>query len=276
MLNIKHIRRSRIKAGVMASILGTVLLCFSSLAKEESASFSEGPTSNVWITAVEVQSEARISVTVPLSYGFVVVGSVEEDATGGISVEDNNLLLPNIKVAASTPSDASATEPIYYIQTISEPNIPIRNYSTDVREEDIELENPPREGLPVQLKPFIVEVTNEKKWQPWAETLTTAEADFRKFQMVLDGMPFSEKGIVILNKVKSDVIFMNGLLDLEAPPNVIDNGYNAAGTALIPSEKYLTVDVKVGGMQKQYNKIEKSVKVSEIHWQVIPGELPPQ
>jgi hypothetical protein len=257
----------------------TGCLCFSALA-------SEGPTSNVWLSVTQIPSEARVSVTVPLAYGFVVRGSVDSSDTYPVSAENGNLILPNAKVHVSVPSDSGTTSE-FELQTISEHTIPILNYSTDVREEHLEEENPPREGLPVELKPFIAGYDSDEGKTHYWKTVgydptwdgASSQTNFKEYQMLIDNVAFSDPGQVTISYEDSstelkDVFWYADKIALNAPEDVLTHGYTAAGTAHIPSETFVTVGVKVGGMQSEYKQVEESLKVGAIFWQVIPGELP--
>lgn len=252
----------------------TAALCIGSLAGPV---YADGPDSNVWIDVVQTPVEARISVTVPLSYGFAVIGSVQSGDSGPVSVEDGNLLLSNVRVEVSSPSNALPEAPgfpEYSVHILSEAALPVRNYSTDVRDENINLVNLKREGLAVRLEPYMVAVTDgiSHHWKPSAAVPTTDDSDFKKFRMELDGLAFSEADTTSVGGTIKDIIRLGGGIELAAPPDVPQNGYTAAGTANIPSEKYLEVNVKVGGKQNQYKQVEQSLKVGEIHWLIIPGE----
>lgn len=228
--------------GMAVVLICTGVLCISAFAEGAS-----GPTSNVWLDVIPVPTAARISVTVPLSYGFTVIGSAEESA-----------VIP-----------------------ISQSSVPIRNYSTDVRDEYAEEEFLPREGLPVEVRPYM---TWDDRYSAlvhhWEPSLTDptwdgvsaekdAKVNFKKFQMLLNDLPFSKQG-------QQNVIWLKdeSAIALDAPPNVLDYGCTPAGTARIPSEQYISVQVRVGGMQNQYKQAEQSLKVGTIYWDVIPGELP--
>lgn len=271
-IDLKQARKRWAGIGVCLSCTG--FLCISSLAG--------GPSSHVWLGVVETSSEARISVTVPFSFGFAVIGSLEAGASGAVSVEAGNLLLSNVRVKVNVPS-APGTDPSYSIETVSGPAVPISNYSTDVREEDINQDNPPRHGLPVSLRPYLEEVKNvtiagqaiTHNWIPIKEEPTTNPADFKKYRMELNTYTFSVEGKE-LNKdgILSDILRLSESINLDAPPDVPANGYTAAGTAIVPSEKQVDVNIKVGGIQSQYKQVEQSCKVGEIHWKVVPGELP--
>ncbi len=267
-------------------LAAVLLICMGSL--RFSALASEGPASNVWLSVTQIPSEARVAVTVPLAYGFVVRGSVDSNDTNPVSVEDGNLIVPNVKVHVSVPSDSgSGTKAEFELQTITEHAIPIRNYSTDVREEHMEEENPPREGLPVVLKPFIAGYdSDEGKTHYWKVVEDDPTWDrissptrFKEYQMLMDHVAFSDPGEVTIsyedgNTALKSVLWYDSTIALNAPEDVQTHGYTAAGTALIPSEKYVTVDVKVGGRQDEYSQVEESLKVGAVFWQVIPGELP--
>ena len=263
-----------------AGFVCMVCLCFS-------ASASEGSTSNVWLSVTQIPSEARVSVTVPLAYGFVVRGSVDISDAYPVSLENGNLIVPNVKVHVSVPSDSgTGTTAEFELQTISEHTIPILNYSTDVREEHLEEENPPREGLPVELKPFIAGYGNDEGkthywkavgYDPTWDGVST-QTNFKEYQMLIDNVAFSDPGQVTISYEDSstelkDVFWYADKIALNAPEGVLTNGYTAAGTARIPSATYVTVGVKVGGMQSEYKQVEESLKVGAIFWQVIPGEL---
>jgi len=272
-------RKNKVKFAAIGLVC-TGCLCFSALG-------SEGPTSNVWLSVTQVPSEARVSVTVPLAYGFVVKGSVDSGDTVPVSVENGNLYVPNVKVHVSVPS-GSGVDAEYGLQTVSENAIPLRNYSTDVREEDLEEENPPREGLPVEVKPFIAgfdkDGGKEHYWKPVGDDPTWVSPDpvtnFKEYQMQIDGVAFSVPGQVTISYEDSstevkDVFWYDGKIALDAPEDVMTNGFTAAGTANVPSETYIDVSVKVGGIQNEYRQVEESLKVGAIFWQIIPGELPP-
>lgn len=289
----KQRKTKYISKGIVTALTCTGLLCFSVLAEEAS-----GPSTNVWLDVIQIPTEARVSVTVPLSYGFVVVGSVESGAAIPVSTENGNLLLPNVRVVVREPSgslpDPAGSQAKYEIQTIAGPSIPVRNYSTDVRKENMGMELPPREGLPVEVRPYIVSIPTTKRdeffiphhWEPVPEDPTWDGVDqadggakFKKFQMLMDNLKFSVEDTQYLVDTDDNgriwpVIRLEDKIPLEAPPSVPDYGYTSAGTAQIPSEKYISVGVRVGGMQNQYKQVEQSVKAGVIYWEVIPGELP--
>lgn len=272
-------------AGIAAAVICSGCIVMSALADttETSEPYADGPTSNLWLSVVELPSQARISVTVPTNYGFAVVGSVETGDTGPVTSSDGTILLSNVRVEVTRPGSGSGdTDGEYTITTVGLPQVPVENYSTDVREEHLGEDNPPREGMPVEIKPYVVEVpdmllnnvTKQHYWKP-VETDPTGERDlFKRYRMGLDGKWFENKGSISDGKNSYDAYFLGENLPLAAPPDVPVNGWNAGGTAKVPYRTYFDVDVQVGGIRNQYNQVEQSVKVGKIGWEIIPGELP--
>lgn len=247
-------------------------LCFSVSA---SSADSVGPTTNVWIDVVNMSTETRISVTVPFSYGFAVLGTTETNSTiadESISTANGNLYLPNVRVEVSEPSSAGTRD---YQLTYTSTIMPIENYSTDVREENAGQPDPEREGLPVELRPYIVDSGEiGHYWQISSTAPTSNDADFKKYRMVLDGKAFSEESQRNIDNTLTPVVEISENIALPAPPDVPINGYTAAGTARVPSRTQVPVDVEIGGRRGQYHQVEESVNVARIYWEVIPGVLP--
>jgi len=247
-------------------------LCFS--ASAGSTDNSE-PTANVWLDVVELSSEARVSVTVPFGYGFVVLGTAETGepaADEAISTANGNLYLPNVRLKAATPSSSQTAE--YQLSYVGA-NLPLENYSTDVRKENMAQTDPKREGLPVKLRPYIIDSGNSGHfWQISSIQPTNNDGDFKKYRLVLDGKAFSEESKRNIGRTLTSVVELSENITLPAPPDVPANGYTAAGTAMVPSQIYVPVDVEIGGRRGQYQHMEQSVNVARIYWEVIPGELP--
>ncbi len=245
------------------------------------SAFADGPSTNVWIDVVEVKSEARVSVTVPTSYGFVVVGTTDPTVNNPITVDDGTLLLSNVRVKVTNSSNklpnTDPGSPVYKLEWEGlGAAVPVRNYSTHVKDADAELDDPPRHGVPITLKPYLIEQADAGKthWMATDEVITDAEADFKKYQMSIGGLPLSEKRSRTIDG-DSYVTFESATgIDMDAPPDVPANGHTAGGTANVPAEMYLGIDVVIGGKQSQYKQVEESAKVSMIYWEIIPGEIP--
>ncbi len=254
-------------------LLCTGILSFSAFAGNHEA---KGPSSNVWIDVVEVSSDSRLSVTVPIGYGFVVSGTTEAsgaETTEAISVNNGNLFLPNVRVKITTTSGSGTAA---YEMEYSAPVMPIENYSTDVRDENMDQNDPPREGLPVELHPYIMKSTDTTShyWKITSTPPTSADGDFKFYRMILDGKPFSVDTNKDVEGTSTAVVQLSDTIALDAPPDVPSNGHTAAGTALIPSKTPVPVDVEVGGRRGQYTQVEASVNVAQICWEIIPGTLP--
>lgn len=254
----------------------TAGLCFSASAGSVD---SVGPTTNVWVSVVELSSEARISVMVPISYGFAVLGTNETNTTAAdeeISYINGNLYLPHVRVEVTKPSSSGIAE----FKLIGTPDtiIPLENYSTDVREKNLNQSDPKREGLPVELRPYIVDSgAAGHYWQISSGLPTSNSEDFKKYRMVLDGKPFSVESKRNIGGTLTPVVEISDNIALPAPPdtkaNGQPNGHTAAGAAEEPSRTEVPVDVQIGGRRGQYHQVEQSVKVAQICWEVIPGEL---
>lgn len=224
------------------------------------AAESEGPGTNVWISAVPRPSDTRISVTVPTAIGFVVVGSTDETAAGAITVEEGNLLLPNVKVE-SDGADG------HKITVTGESTLRLENYSTDVPEDQMNQpeESRQRIGLAVDVSAKIVS-QNQNGWALTGDAPGEGEGDFKKFQVSMGvNQPLS-----VFNKQETEGTFaLSQSFTLEKPP-VEENGWTTAGVSLVPSRTQLLLDIKVGGTKGMYNTTENSAKVAQIVWDITP------
>lgn len=265
--------------GIAACVLCVGCVYMSVLAGE--AADADGPVSNVWLSVVELPTQARISVTLPTSYGFAVVGSVEDGDNGPVTSDNGKVLLSNVRVEVTEPSTL-ATPGQYRINTVGLPQLSLENYSTDVRGEHAAEENPEREGLPVEVRPYIIEipeallngVTQTHHWKPIEIDPTGDQTLFKRYRMGIGKKWLDTLGSVIAEGKTVPAYFMGGSLELPAPPDVPGNGWTAGGLAKAPSISAFDVDVQVGGVQNQYTQVEQSLKVGEIGWQITPGTLP--
>lgn len=270
--------------GAAAAVLCSVWMTISVLADDppRAATYDEGPTSNLWLSVVELQSEARLSVTVPVSYGFAVVGTVDTADDKPVTSADGMILLSNVRVEVTDPSDPDKSNGKYTITTTGNAQVTVNNYSTDVRIGNLGVPNPPREGLPVEIKAYVVEtpdtllevMTGQHYWKP-IEIDPTGQPDlFKRYRMGVDGKYFDTPGTINDGKKDYDAYFQGENLSLPAPPDVLENGWNASGIARVPAVTAFKVDVQVGGTRGQYHQVEQSVMVGKIGWEIIPGELP--
>lgn len=268
-------KRRQAKVGIAVFFMCAGIWCFSV--------FAGGPSTNVWIDVIEVETETRISVTVPASYGFVVKGSTAAADDNPVSVADGNLLLSNVRVTVTSPSavwqgaGSQAGDSVYQLETVGQgAAVPVRNYSTVVNSGNTEQGDLIRVGLPVSVRPYLIEEADSKYWQASGTVPTTNTTDFKKYQMILGDLPLSEAALLKIGDETVGAFRTVSGFDLAAPPEVQVYGYTAAGTAIVPSETYLSVDVKVGGVQNQYKQVETSAKVGTICWEIIPGSVSDQ
>lgn len=266
-----------------AALICSGSIAISALADSPAASepYVDGPTSNLWLSVVELPSQARISVTVPTSYGFAVVGSVNSADNGAVTSQNGTVLLSNVRVEVTSSADGTE-DGAYTITEEGLPEVTLENRSTDVRDEYLDQPEPPREGLPVEVQPYVVEipdtlldgVTGQHHWKPIGADPTGDRQMFKRYRMGIAGKWFEAEGTVTDGKKNYDAYFLNGKLPLPAPPDVQTGGWTTGGAAKEPSISHFDVDVQVGGVQNQYDQVEQSVKIGQIGWEIIPGELP--
>lgn len=250
--------------GKMTSAVG--VLCAGFFA---TAAFAAGPSTDVFIDVTEAPSQARLSVTVPLTCGFAVVGDVDPDNTTAISKENQNLLLSNARVEVLDPTSSHSD---YVVAVSGSSQLLIQNYSTDVVDDGTASEDGKRYGLPVNIKAYTEipsDLLASYHWRPTAAAPGTGTEDFKKYQLLLDGNAFDQLD------ADGKKIHMSQDISLAAPPDVENNGYTAGGAANIPSERYLEVDCKVGATAGQYRQVEQSVKAGKIVWVIEPAAAQP-
>lgn len=238
----------------------------------------DGPSTKVWIDVVKQPTQDRICVTVPMAYGFVVAGSQDPADETPISIENGNLLLPNVRVEVDETSGENGHYD-YSISVSGPKELPVRNYSTTVPEDAEEgTEEAVRTGLAVKLKASmdakenggLIKPVNRSYWTLTEEKPGTEENSFKKYRMSLDGMPFSYVDTAEPERYHMAAEGSLGEISMEAPPDVETNGWTSAGTANIPSEHWMKVNVEVGGVQGHYGQVEESMKVGTIRWTVEP------
>ena len=233
---------------------------------------------NIWLTVAN-PSMVRVSVTVPLSVGFAVVGTTDDTAAGAVTTENGNIILPNVRVKVDTPS-TETTGGTYHLETVGSSKLVLRNYSTDVREESQIETDPPREGIEVEVRPSVFEVpdtiiegvTRQHYWKPIGTDPTGDTSLFKRYRIGMNGMWMDTLTPMMVNGAYKDVYRLNGKLRLSAP-DVATYGLTEGGTAKVAADTEFTMDVQVGGIQSQYRQVEESVKVGEIIWEITPVPL---
>lgn len=220
------------------------------------------PGTDVWLSVVPRPTQDRISVTVPMVAAFVVNGTADEANTDAISVENGSLLLPDVLVTGADDGDDS-----YQLVTTGA-SLVVRNYSTKVPEEHLDDENPPRVGLEVELTAKVITAQDEdgdtlrpderSGWTLTDTKPTTAEADYKKYRLSLDGKAFSQK-------VDEDTFEMDDSIMVGAPP-AEEKGWTSGGLSKEPYEQQIELGVEVGGTRGMYHQVENSVKAAQIIW----------
>ncbi|MDR1764610.1 MAG: hypothetical protein LBR77_00645 [Lachnospiraceae bacterium] len=237
---------------------------------------SVGPITDVWLDVIKENQFARISVMVPVAYGFAVNGSLNTTDTVTISVSNSTLITSNIRI---TVDDHSSPNSSYTISVGADSNIAVYNYSTDVPPSEQANADPNRVGLALNMGAKMIRPVDPLSslslsgidvgwWQFTELAPTPTAADFKKFRLSIDGHAFDQ--LISGTSGTPDVVGMNGTLALPAPPNLALNGWTADGIAIVPSITTFPVGVEVGGLNGQYHQVEESMKVGQIVWNVTP------
>lgn len=237
---------------------------------------ADSPSGTVWLHVTDTDPDVRVSVTVPMNFGFVVRGS-QTSSQVEISVDAGTLLLPNFTVDVTDPTINNGN---YSLQVTSGPQMAIKNYSTHM---DLDLTTNPsqdptvRVAMPVTLDAYIENAGYDAQadtddpaargyWEAVSVTPQDIEADFKKYQLGFligaDTYTFSRQGTETLARR----IYLDKSIDLAAPDNAY--GFTESGLAKEPFVYPLDLNLVVGGVRGQYSQVEKSLKVGTIYWQI--------
>ena len=249
-------------AAAAASILLYLLLALV-LADDQRDMMIETPGTDVWLTVIPRPTEERVSVTVPIAFAFVVNGTADSTDNTEISTENGSLLIPNIKVKYQEGKEE------YQVTVEGEPTMVVRNYSTNIPDDELDSENPPRYGIKIDLSGSIQtpgESSERGAWTPVGGKPGTDIADHKRYRLVVDEKPFSIQ--------QSDGTFaMDGSVTIGAPPSHLF-GWTAGGISAVPFEQEVKMNVEVGGTRSMYQDIESSIKVGQIIWKIKTHDLP--
>lgn len=214
--------------------------------------------------------DAKVKVAVPTLFAFVVNGTlVAADAADSITVADGSLLLPNVKVEVTTPSDpGNPGVGVYAIQTVGDSAMKFTNYSTKAGAAAAD----PRVGLEVEMKGSIKNegtLVSRNNWEHVAAATIGAADQFKKYTLNVGGQSFSQAA--------------NGGFTMAAPIQIAAPNLGASGTAgnitytnmdpvtklaISGVEQQVDFSVAVGGQRGQYNQVEQSAKVGNIEWTI--------
>lgn len=200
----------------------------------------------------DLKTDARIRVTVPTVFAFVVNGTADTSSTDKLSVQNGSIMLPNVKVNILDPTNPTSD---YTIDIQQDSTMTFTNYSTIA--DDTTESN--RKGIAVELSGAIENKGSSKGRNYWTHT-ATAEG-FKEYNLSVDGKAF--------NKAKDGALQMSTPTTLAAPAvdaeGTIDDTTMLAKTGAV---KELPFTVAVGGDRNQYTQIEQSAKVGSIVWTV--------
>lgn len=201
----------------------------------------------------ETNTDARIRVTVPTVFAFVVNGTTAGGANAGdvLSSTDGTILLPNVKVNVLDPASSTSD---YEISVEQNSTMTFTNYSTK------EKTGGGREGIPVNLTGSIENKGSDKDRNYWKHSANAQ--GFKEFTLSLESQKFNKAA-------GTNTFAMANAVVLDAP-DVSDAANVDTTTKLAKSgaAKDLAFDVQVGGKRGQYHQIEQSAKVGTIVWTV--------
>lgn len=201
----------------------------------------------------ETNADARIRVTVPTVFAFVVNGTTVGGANAGdvLSSTDGTILLPNVKINVLDPTSGTSN---YEISVEQNSTMTFTNYSTK------EKTGGGREGIPVNLTGSIENKGSDKDRNYWKHSANAQ--GFKEFTLSLESQKFNKAA-------GTNTFAMANAVVLDAP-DVSDAANVDTITKLAKSgaAKDLTFDVEVGGKRGQYHQIEQSAKVGTIVWTV--------
>ena len=201
----------------------------------------------------ETNADARIRVTVPTVFAFVVNGTTAAGANKDsvLSSTDGTILLPNVKVNVLDPTSGTSD---YEISVEQNSTMTFTNYSTK------EKTGGGREGIPVNLTGSNENKGSDKDRNYWKHSANAQ--GFKEFTLSLESQKFNKAA-------GTNTFAMANAVVLDAPD--VSDAANVDTTtklAKIGAAKDLTFDVEVGGKRGQYHQIEQSAKVGTIVWTV--------
>lgn len=227
------------------------------------------PTDNgtqVWAGVAVDNPDMRIKVTVPTLFAFVVNGTVDT-AVGAnlVTVENDGLLLPNVKVTNVQGTSGGST---YDISTVGESTLKFENFSTY-------LKNDVRTGLAVEVTGSIRNEGTENSRNGWTHIGTqpsqTAKQDVKKYRLSVDDQPFVPQ--------QDGSFGMNAAVKIAAPDVTSDSAANLDTTTQLAKTgavHEVEFGVEVGGTRGDYKTVEESAKVGTISWMVSAEATVPQ
>ena len=202
----------------------------------------------------ETNADARIRVTVPTVFAFVVNGTTAAGANKDsvLSSADGTILLPNVKVNVLDPTSNNSD---YEIAVEQDSTMTFTNYSTKEK-----VGGGGREGIPVNLTGSIENKGSDKDRNYWKHSANAQ--GFKEFTLSLESQKFNKAA-------GANTFEMANAVVLDAPD--VSDAANVDTTTKLAktgAAKDLAFDVQVGGKRGQYYRIEQSAKVGTIVWTV--------
>ncbi len=200
----------------------------------------------------ETNADARIRVTVPTVFAFVVNGTLDTAKSNNpLSSADGTILLPNVKVNVLDPTSNNSD---YEIAVEQDSTMTFTNYSTKEKTDG------GREGIPVNLTGSIENKGSDKDRNYWKHSANAQ--GFKEFTLSLESQKFNKAAGANTFEMANAVVL--------AAPDVSDaaNVDTTTKLAKTGAAKDLAFDVQVGGKRGDYKQIEQSAKVGTIVWTV--------
>lgn len=200
----------------------------------------------------ETNADARIRVTVPTVFAFVVNGTLDAAKLNNpLSSADGTILLPNVKVNVLDPTSNNSD---YEIAVEQDSTMTFTNYSTK------EKTGGGREGIPVNLTGSIENKGSDKDRNYWKHSANAQ--GFKEFTLSLESQKFNKAAGANTFEMANAVVL--------AAPDVSDaaNVDTTTKLAKTGAAKDLAFEVQVGGKRGDYKQIEQSAKVGTIVWTV--------
>lgn len=216
--------------------------------------------------------DAKIRVNVPTLFAFVVNGSVESKFDDkAITVENEALLLPNVKVNVEDGTVADGEKRNYQVEVVSDGAMYFENFSTKRADAD-STSTSGRDGIEVKITGSIEnqgEAVSRNYWEHiGGEPSGEKGKDFKKYRLSV-----SEKDAAAPNffevELGNGIFGMKDAIALDAPDvSSEDNVDKETNYAINGSKKFVDFGVQVGGTRTDYTQVEESAKVGTIVWTV--------
>lgn len=258
---------SLVLAGVLSA--SAVIPAFASGTGGGAVPVADG--TEIWAGIILEDPDARIKVEVPTLFAFVVNGAVSgADASKAVTVANNGLLLPNVKVKVDDPTINNGN---YSIQTVGDGVMQFTNYSTR-KAKTGETFASGRTGLEVTVNGNIKnegDLASRNYWEHVdGAAISTADTAFKKYNITLNTKSLSTAANGGLELAAGDVIKLEAPINIEDGTNLDWDTSTSTGTNLALSGRTKTIDfgVAVGGTRGKYSQVEESAKVGTIVWTI--------